>query len=73
MERLVARVALGGVHLAVGAAEQLLRRRTVVGEDRPADRGVDLDDVAVDPIRASERMTEPSDEDRRLVLGARPK
>ena len=54
--RAVARVALGREHLDVCAPEQLLGRRAVGGEEGPADRGVDLDDAAVDPVRPAQRM-----------------
>ena len=41
-DRLVARVALRRVHLAVGPGEQLPRASAVLREQRPADRRVDL-------------------------------
>ena len=66
--RLVARIALRRVHLAVGARDQLARREPVLGEERPADRGIDLDQAAVDPIRPAESAPKPADERRGLVV-----
>ena len=68
---LVTRVALGREHLAVGASEELSGGGAVGREDGPADRGIDLDDAAVDPVRAAEGVAEPADENRGLLLGAR--
>ena len=69
---LVARVALRGVHLPVRTREQLLRRRAVVGEHRPADAPVDLDDGAVHLERPSQRVSETADECACAVVVAGP-
>ena len=61
-DRLVARVALRRVHLAVRAGEKLLGGRAVVGEHRPADAAVDLHGRAVDAKRPPQRVAQPSDE-----------
>ncbi len=70
--RLVVRIPLRRVHLAVRAREQLLCRRSVLRVDGPADAAVDLDRRAVDAKRPAERMTEPTDQSAGIVLvGAR--
>ena len=70
-DRLVGRVALRGVHLAVGPLQQLLAAVSVVGVHRPADAAVDLDRGAVDVERPPERLPEPPDERGRLVVVGR--
>ena len=43
---------------------------SVMREDRPPDRRVELDDPALDAVRPAKRLAEAADEVRRLVVGA---
>ena len=66
--RLLARIALRRVHLAVGLREEVERLEPVLREERPADRGVDLDVPALDAVRAPERLPQATDERRCLLV-----
>ena len=44
----------------------------VLREERPADRRVELDEAAVDAVRAAERLPDPAGERRRLLVLGRP-
>ena len=68
--RLVARIALRRIHLAVRTCEELFGSRAVVREHRPSDASVDLDRRAVDTERPAQRVPQPSDERAGAVVAS---
>ena len=69
--RLVARVPLRRIHLAVRASEEVFRRRAVVGIHGPSDASVDLHGRALDAERSPERVPQPSDERAGPIVASR--
>ncbi len=68
-DRLVARIALRGVHLSVRPREQVDRGEPILGEERPADGGVELDERSLDAIGPAQRMAQaPGERGRFRVL-----
>ncbi len=61
-DRFVARVALGRVHLAVGAREEVDRGDAVAREERPTDRRVELDQCSLDAVGPPKGMPQPAGE-----------
>jgi hypothetical protein len=61
---------LGGVHRDVGALDQLLGRRAVLGRTGDADAGVDLERDAPDRERPAQLRQEPAGDPARLLAAA---
>ena len=68
----LARVALRRVHLTVRLREQVVRRQPVLREQRPADRGVELDEAALDLVGPLEHLPHAADQCLGLLVLRRP-